>query len=82
MCDNLTDELEKRTTILEHKVRTLREILSVVTIVTFTVLLGIPIVSSVVGVGTYSEFFGAAWNTTLLYGLLAANTVGYLWSEL
>ena len=82
MCDNLTDELEKRTTILEHKVRALRETLSVVTIVTFTVFLGIPIVSSVVGVGTYSEFFGAAWNTTLLYGLLAANTVGYLWSEL
>lgn len=82
MCDNLTDELEKRTTILEHKMRALREILSVVTIVTFTVFLGIPIVSSVVGVGTYSEFFGAAWNTTLLYGLLAANTVGYLWSEL
>ncbi|MBU0624172.1 MAG: hypothetical protein KJ672_04940 [Candidatus Thermoplasmatota archaeon] len=60
----------------------LREILSVVTIVTFTVFLGIPIISSVVGVGTYSEFFGGAWNTTLLYGLLAANTVGYLWSEL
>lgn len=60
----------------------LREILSVVTIVTFTVFLGIPIVSSVVGAGTYSEFFGGAWNTTLLYGLLAANTVGYLWSEL
>jgi hypothetical protein len=46
------------------------------------VFLGIPIVSSVVGSGTYSEFFGAAWNTTLLYGLLVANTVGYLWSEL
>jgi len=82
VCENLTDELEKRTTILEHKVQVLREILSVVTIVTFTVFLGLPIISSVVGVGTYSEFFGAAWNTTLLYGLLVANTVGYLWSEL
>jgi len=78
----MTDEDNNRVTVLEHKVQGLREILSVVTIVAFTVFLGIPIVSSVVGVGTYSEFFGAAWNTTLLYGLLVANTVGYLWSEL
>ncbi|MBU0684994.1 MAG: hypothetical protein ABIE25_03565 [Thermoplasmatota archaeon] len=78
----MTDEDHNRLTVLEHKVQGLREILSVVTIVAFTVFLGIPIVSSVVGVGTYSEFFGAAWNTTLLYGLLVANTVGYLWSEL
>jgi hypothetical protein len=78
----MTDEDSNRLTVLEHKVRGLREILSVVTIVAFTVFLGIPIISSVVGVGTYSEFFGAAWNTTLLYGLLVANTVGYLWSEL
>jgi len=78
----MTDEDNNRLTVLEHKVQGLREILSVVTIVAFTLLLGIPIVSSVVGVGTYSEFFGAAWNTTLLYGLLVANTVGYLWSEL
>jgi hypothetical protein len=78
----MTDEESSRLTVLEHKVQTLREIVSVVTIVAFTVLLGIPIISSVVGVGTYSEFFGAAWNTTLLYGLLVANTVGYLWSEL
>jgi hypothetical protein len=78
----MTDEDNNRLTVLEHKVQGLREILSVVTIVAFTVFLGIPIISSVVGVGTYSEFFGAAWNTTLLYGLLVANTVGYLWSEL
>jgi hypothetical protein len=78
----MTDEDNNRVTVLEHKVQGLREILSVVTIVAFTVFLGIPIISSVVGVGTYSEFFGAAWNTTLLYGLLVANTVGYLWSEL
>jgi hypothetical protein len=78
----MTDEDNNRLTVLEHKVQGLREILSVVTIVAFTVFLAIPIVSSVVGVGTYSEFFGAAWNTTLLYGLLVANTVGYLWSEL
>lgn len=78
----MTDEDSNRLTVLEHKVQGLREILSVVTIVAFTVFLGIPIISSVVGVGTYSEFFGAAWNTTLLYGLLVANTVGYLWSEL
>jgi hypothetical protein len=78
----MTDEDNNRLTVLEHRVQGLREILSVVTIVAFTVFLGIPIVSSVVGSGTYSEFFGAAWNTTLLYGLLVANTVGYLWSEL
>ena len=78
----MAEDEGNRLTALEHKVKTLREILSVVTIVAFTVLLGIPIVSSVVGVGTYSEFFGAAWNTMLLYGLLIANTVGYLWSEI
>jgi len=36
----------------------------------------------VIGIGTYSPFFGAAWNTMLLYALLVANTIGYLWSEL
>jgi hypothetical protein len=78
----LAEKDEQRLTELEHKVQTLREIVSVVTIVAFTILLGIPIVVSVVGVGTASGFFGAAWNTTLLYGLLVANAVGYLWSEL
>ncbi len=78
----MVEDEGNRLTALEHKVKTLREILSVVTIVAFTVLLGIPIVSSVVGVGTYSPFFGAAWNTMLLYGLLVANAVGYLWSDL
>lgn len=75
-------ENEERMIALEQKVHSIREILAVVTIIAFTVFLGIPIVSSVVGGGTYSEFFGAAWNTTLLYGLLVANTIGYLWSEL
>jgi hypothetical protein len=82
MRDNLADDDNDRMKALENKVQTLREIVSVVTIVAFTILVGIPIVSSVVGVGTYSEFFGAAWNTMLLYGLLVANAVGYLWSEL
>lgn len=78
----MADNDDDRMTAMENKLQTIREILSVVTIVAFTVFVGIPIVSSVVGVGTYSEFFGAAWNTTLLYGLLVANAVGYLWSEL
>lgn len=77
----MADE-EHRITVLENKLQTMREILSVVTIIAFTVFLGIPIVGSVLGIGTYSPFFGAAWNTTLLYALLIANTVGYLWSEL
>jgi len=75
-------ENDEKITALEQKVQTMREILSVVTIIVFTVFLAIPIVASVIGVGTYSEFFGAAWNTVLLYGLLIANAVGYLWSEL
>jgi len=82
MCCSMASDEKDRTTVLEHKVQTLREIVSVVTIVAFTTLLGVPIVSSVVGAGTYSEFFGAAWNTMLLYGLLIANAIGYLWSEL
>ena len=82
MRDCLADEEKDRITVLEHKVQSLREIVSVVTIVAFTVLLGIPILASVIGGGTYSGFFGGGWNTMLLYGLLVANAVGYLWSEL
>ena len=78
----MTDEDKDRITVLEHKVQSLREILSVITIVAFTVLLGIPIVASVIGAGTFSMFFGGGWNTMLLYGLLIANAIGYLWSEL
>jgi hypothetical protein len=80
----VSDDLaeDQRITVLENKLHTMREILSVVTIIVFTVFLGIPIVGSVLGIGTYSPFFGAAWNTMLLYALLVANTVGYLWSEL
>jgi len=73
---------EQRIQVLEHKLQTTRETLAVVAIITFSVFLAIPIFSSVVGVGTYSEFFGPAWNTSLLYSLLVANIVGYLWSDL
>jgi len=78
----LADEDKERIELLEHRVQSLREILSVVTIVAFTVLIGIPILASVIGGGTYSEFFGGGWNTMLLYGLLIANAVGYLWSDI
>ena len=78
----MADEDKERIELLEHRVQSLREILSVVTIVAFTVLIGIPILASVIGGGTYSEFFGGGWNTMLLYGLLIANAVGYLWSDI
>jgi len=78
----LVEDNDQRITEIESKLQTIREILSVVTIVIFTIFVGIPILGSVIGIGTYSPFFGAAWNTMLLYGLLVANAVGYLWSEL
>ena len=78
----MADEDKERIELLEHRVQSLREILSVVTIIAFTVLIGIPILASVIGGGTYSEFFGGGWNTMLLYGLLIANAVGYLWSDI
>ena len=77
----MVDE-EKRIQVLEHKTQTLKETLAVVTIIAFSVFLAIPIFASVIGVGKYSEFFGPAWNTSLLYSLLVANVVGYLWSDL
>ncbi|MDH4122988.1 MAG: hypothetical protein OEV21_02735 [Thermoplasmata archaeon] len=78
----MVEDNDQRITEIESKLQTIREILSVVTIVIFTIFVGIPILGSVIGIGTYSPFFGAAWNTMLLYGLLVANAVGYLWSEL
>jgi len=78
----LAADEDQRITVLEHKMQTFREILSVVTIIAFVIFVGIPIVGSVIGIGTYSPFFGAAWNSMLLYGLLVANIVGYLWSDL
>jgi hypothetical protein len=77
---NMVDE--QRIQVLEHKLQTTKETLAVVAIIAFSTFLAIPIFASVVGVGTYSEFFGPAWNTTLLYSLLVANIVGYLWSDL
>ena len=77
----MADE-EKRIQVLEHKLQTTRETLAVVAIITFSVFLAIPIFASVIGVGRSSEFFGPAWNTSLLYALLVANIVGYLWSDL
>ena len=78
----MTDDDKTRITVLEHKVQSMKEIVSVLTILIFTVLLGIPIIASVVGGGVASGFFGGGWNTMLLYGLLIANAVGYLWSEI
>ncbi len=75
-------DLEEKIKVLEHKLQTTKETMAVVAIITFSVFLAIPIFASVVGVGTYSEFFGPAWNTSLLYSLLVANIVGYLWSDL
>ncbi|MEM2839300.1 MAG: hypothetical protein QW505_01945 [Thermoplasmata archaeon] len=76
----MVDE-EKRLDEVEGKLHVIREILAVTTIIAFVAFLAVPIVGSVIGAGTYSTFFGAAWNTTLLYALLIANAIGYLWSD-
>jgi len=73
--------LDLRLAELEHRVETNREILGIVTIFATMVLIGIPIVAAAVGGGRASGFFGGAWNTMLLYGLLAANTIAFLWGD-
>ncbi len=78
----MADDDKSRITVLENKLESMKEIVSVLTIVAFTLLLGVPIFASVIGGGSASGFFGGGWNTMLLYGLLVANAVGYLWSEL
>lgn len=67
---------------LERQTARLIEILKVAVIVLFTVLLSIPAVGSLLGVGKGGHYTGSAWSGVWLYGLLAVYAVNYWWSNI
>ncbi|MHB9093604.1 MAG: hypothetical protein ACYC21_02940 [Eubacteriales bacterium] len=66
---------------LERQTARLIEILKVAVIVILTVLLSIPVIGSLLGVGKGGHYTGSAWSGAWLYGLLAVYTVNYWWSN-
>lgn len=66
---------------LERQAARLIEILKVAVIVLLTVLLSIPLVGALLGIGGAGQHGGSAWSGVWLYGLLAIYAVNYWWSS-
>lgn len=66
---------------LEKQAARLIEILKVAVIVLLTVLLSIPVIGALLGVGKGGHYSGSAWSGVWLYGLLAVYAVNYWWSN-
>lgn len=67
---------------LERQTARLIEILKVAVIIIFTVLLSIPAIGALLGIGNSGHSFGSAWSGAWLYGLLAVYGVNYWWSNI
>lgn len=65
---------------LERQTARLIEILKVAVIVLLTVLLSIPIIGALLGVGQ-GHYAGSAWSSAWMFGLLAIYAVNYWWSS-
>lgn len=75
-------DIERHQAWIEARLNALNEKVSVLIVLVLTTLMAIPIVASAAGSGSASPFFGATLNTVLLYGLVAANFVNFIFSDL
>ncbi len=66
---------------LERQTARLIEIIKVAIIILFTVLLSIPVIGALLGIGSGGQFAGLSWSSVWFYGLLAVYGVNYWWSN-